>query len=96
MNSVIRLDEYRKAHSRPAEAQHELWACGVCSGHVWTMTTSGRMCCAHCNTLAANLRGVEQGMASAPQADAPPRAIPPVNRPHATAIGQWWWTWGLQ
>ncbi|MCK0508037.1 hypothetical protein [Aromatoleum anaerobium] len=96
MNRVIRLDEYRKEHSRPADAQRELWACGVCGEHVWTMTTSGRMCCARCNTLAANLRGVEQDVANGVHADTQGPATQPDDRPQTTASGQWWWGWGLQ
>ena len=93
MGKVIRIDEYRRHASRSADADHEVWSCGTCGESAWTVTTSGRLRCRHCDTLAANLH-VADGAPAVPRNAAEPML--PLPWMPLAAPGQWWWTWARQ
>lgn len=92
MGQVIRIDEYRRRASRSADADREIWSCGVCGESAWTVTTSGRLRCRHCDTTAANLRLAD---AAAERNPAPDHGARP-SWPPLLAPGPWWWTWARQ
>lgn len=92
MDKVIRIDEYRRLHSRSAEADREIWSCGVCGESAWTVTTSGRLRCRHCETTAANLQIAD---AASAQVSATTKAEHTPWNPLAASV-PWWWTWARQ
>ena len=92
MDKVIRIDEYRRLHSRSAEAHREIWSCGVCGESAWTVTTSGRLHCRHCDTTAANLQVADEVL----ERDTPTEQDAHTRWNPLMAPGQWWWTWARQ
>ncbi|MBD5802229.1 hypothetical protein AZOA_16550 [Azoarcus sp. Aa7] len=92
MNKVIRIDEYRRRHSHSAEADGEIWSCGVCGESAWSVTTSGRLHCRHCDTTAANLQLANPAPAQSSAAEKVAHA--PWN-PLAASM-PWWWAWAQQ
>ena len=91
MGKVVRIEEYRRHHSRAADAGPEIWSCGVCGENAWTVTTSGRLRCRHCDTAAANLHvaDTEPG----PAHEALPGRAPSLPWNPLAGTGSWWWTW---
>lgn len=96
MNKVVRLDEYRREHIRQADPQHALWACGSCGERSWTVSTSGRVCCAHCSATASNLRATESSALAVDARDDVPAESRRADSRSFSNSTNWWWTWALQ